>query len=887
MPQQANKSTFIRVLYISVLLTMLYTPLVGQKVLQNRTVNSTLTNTDADSLPNNTIEAPLQADTVVLKYNDEDIDGPISYHASDSIVYDLKNQKLYLYGNAYMKYTDFELNSHEIEYDWTSGTLLARGEIDTTGELISYAEFTEASGSYQADSMQYNFKTKKGRTYDVVTEQDGAFIHSEIVQKNQYDEWYGFKTKYTTCTNVEHPHFYLGTKKSKVIPDKVMVTGPVNLKVAEINTPLVLPFGIFPTKAGRRSGFIMPTYGEQPSLGFFLKDFGYFWATNDHLSLTFLGEVYTRGTFGVSVNARYRKNYKYNGGLFIKYFRTPATNKLLSNDGISNDFSIDWSHYMDAKARPNNTFSATVTGRTSNYNTNSFQTDEQLLEVQVNSNINYTRRLPKINSSFQLGASHNQNFRNNTIRITLPEVSFNASRFTPFQKKIQTDKKKVYEKIGITYTARAKATISTIDSLLLTRDALDDLDYGMIQTARVDMPVNLFKYFVVNPSFTYNERWYFKEEEQYFYGDSIVENGQTVYKNTLSSFDNGFYDVRDFSFGTSVSTTLTGIYNFNKRKKVKAIRHIIKPTLNYTFRPDFSNERWGYYDSYTNFDTQKEVEYNKYQNLSLYGTPTAGLQNALTIDITNNFEMKILQKKDTSTNFKKIPLLEQFRVNTGYNFSADSLKLSPLKLTAQSRLFNNLVSWNAGATFDAYQVNEQRQRIEEFHFKNGKGLMRFDNAYFSMNLNLAGKSNGKKPQDAQFGTVEEREYIARNPDLFYDFTIPWSLSVGYQLNISKGVAGNLDSTLLVANALTFGGHINITPNWQLNVSSGFDIRNKEMTLTNVRVQRDLHCWVLAFDWTAFPLNRQRYEIDLHVKSEILQELKLTRKQPPGTLVPVF
>ncbi len=872
---QTYKSTFLRLLYLFLVHFLVYTQVLCQSVVGDTIIGKK--RPILNGLQDSTVIVT-NVDTVDIVFDDGDIDGPINYHAADSIVYDMKNQKLYLYGNAYMKYTDIEMTSEEIEYDWTSGTLVSRGKMDENGNLESPAKFSEKSGEYEADSMQYNFKTKKGRTFDVVTEQDGAYIHSEIVQKNEFDEWYGYKTKYTTCNNKEHPHFYLGAKRSKVIPDKVMVTGPVNLVVGDVPTPLYLPFGIFPTKTGRRSGIIMPTYGEQPSLGFFLKDGGYFWAVNDQLSLTFLGEVYTRGRFGLSVNANYRKMYKYNGSLMLQYFRTPPNDRFVDNTGLNNDFSVDWKHTMDGKARPNNTFSASVNGRTSGYNSNSLEVTENLLEVQVNSNLNYTRRLSKINSSFQISARHNQNFQNNSISITLPELSFNASRFTPFQRKIKADKKAFYEKIGFVYTARTKAAVSTIDSILFTKESLDEIQVGMIQTATVDIPFNLFKFFVIKPSFSYNERWYFKEETKFY-----EANTQTV----GSSINNGFQGVRDFSFNTSISTTVTGLYNF-KTKRLKAIRHVIKPTVNYALRPDFGEEKWGYYDSYVNEETGREVEYSKYAFLNnLYGTPGQGLQNLVSFNLRNNFEMKVIDRKDTLGGMKKIPLLEQFNVGTGYDFTADSLKVRPLVFSAQSRLFNNLISWNVGARFDPYALNDNRVKVNSTYFSTNKRLLRFDNAFASVQLNLKGKSTNDAQVNPDYGTIDERSYIANNPNLFYDFNVPWSLSVGYRMNITKGIAGNIDSTLITANVLTFGGHINITPKWQMNVTSGFDIRNKEITLTNVRVERDLHCWVLAFNWTAFPVERQTYAIELHVKSPILQELKLSRKQPPGTTTSVF
>jgi len=859
-------------------------PLVNQNL--TKTTNDTILQTANDSIADNT--APF--DTVEITYDDGDIEEAIVYSANDSIVYDMKNQKLLLFGGSSMKYTTIDIQSEEIEFDWVSSTLTSRGKVDSTGKLVENAKFIEKSGEYSADSMQYNFKTKKGRTFDVVTEQDGAYIHSEIVQKNEYDEWYGYKTKYTTCTNPEHPHFYLGANKSKVVPDKIMVTGPVNLVVADINTPLYLPFGIFPTKAGRRSGIIMPEYGEQTSYGFFFKNAGYFWAVNDNLSLTFLSDIYTRGRFGISVDADYRKIYQYQGSLFFKYFRTPPTDKFTSTVGVNNDYRLEWSHTMDSKARPNTSFSANVTGASSNYNSNSLETTEQLLEVQLTSNVTYTKRFSKTNSNFQISARHNQNLESRTLDLTLPELSFNASRFTPFQKKIQTENKKFYEKIGVTYTAKAKAAISTYDSLLLDPEVLDELQYGTYQTAKIDMPFNLAKFFTVNPAFNYYERWYFKQEDRIFSGDSIDvdDDGDLDYEEYQSLINNGFYGVRDFNFSTSVSTTVTGIYNF-KTKNVKAVRHIVKPTMSYTYRPDFSTSNWNYYDSYYNADEQEEVTYNKYTSYNnlLYGTPSSGMQNLVTFNLRNNIEMKTVDRKDTAQDFKIVSILEQFNISSGYNFSADSLKIQPLVLSAQSSLFSNLISWNVGATFDPYAINQDRSKINITQFQAKKQLLRFDKANASVQFNLNPKAKNKTIEQTQYGTINEIEYIANNPQMFYDFDIPWSLSIGYRLNITKGVADNIDSTYFTANSLTLSGHLNITPKWQINLSTGYDLRDRDLTLTNVRVERDLHCWTLAFNWTAYPISSQTFTIDLHVKSPILQELKLTRKQQVGTSSTIF
>jgi lipopolysaccharide assembly outer membrane protein LptD (OstA) len=825
-------------------------------------------------------------DTVDIIYGDDDIKSPISYSAKDSIVYDVKNKKLYLYHDGKMKYDDINIEAERISFDWTTSVLVAEGVEDSMGVLQGTPIFKEKDQEYFAKKMEYNFKSGKGKTYEVVTEEGGAFIHTKIVKKNEYDEWYGYQTWYTTCDDRSHPHFYIEAKKSKVVPGKVMVTGPANLVVGGVNTPLYLPFGIFPTNQGRRSGIIFPEYGDAPSLGFFLRNGGYYWAVSDKLSLAFTADIYTRGTFRVGAAGNYVTRYKYNGNFAFDYTRTPPNDKIISSDGKSNDFRIQWTHTMDPKAKPNNSFTASVTGASQNFNDNTLITTEQALEVQLSSNINYSRRFQGKPYSLSLSARHNQNLKSGEITIAAPEAIFNLTRIQPFQKKIRSDKKAFYENIGFQYSTRAKSYLETSDSTFFSRETLEDLKYGIQHDATVDVPFNLFKYFRVNPSFRYTERWYFEKETRRWDPDTTyVLEGDTFRReiqNVQSDFENGFFGVRNFVVNTDINTTLTGIYNF-KGERVKAMRHVVKPNLRHSFSPDFGKERWGYWDSYYDERTNRQEQYSRFDNLrNIYGVPPGTPQNTLSFSVTNNFEMKKLNKQDSVKSYKNVPIIDNFTIATGYNFAVDSLKIQPLVINAASTYLNNLLFWNFRTTLNPYTVDSTNRRINTTEWQANKRLLRLQNMTLAVNLNFSPKSKSPSTIQPRSGTIEEREFILNNPSMFYDFNIPWSLRVGYNIGLNKGTNLNPDSLVISTNSITFGGHVNITPKWQINLNSGFNVRDKEITLTNVRVERDLHCWVLAFNWTAFPVERQTYAIDLHVKSPILQELKLSRKQPPNT-----
>lgn len=832
-------------------------------------------------IDSNKLNSPaLPFDTVDINIKDDDIKSPVHYKALDSIVYDVENKMLYLYGNGEMKYDQTEVTAERVIFDWNTQMLSAEG-VDSAGKSVGTPVMVQEGTAYEAKKMEYNFRTTKGKIYDVVTEEDGTFIHSEIVKKQPDNSWLSYKTKYTTCTDKEHPHFYIQARQAKVIPDKVMVSGPADLVISGINTPLALPFAIFPISAGRRSGLILPQYGTEAATGsFYLREGGYYWAANDYLSMGFTGEIWTNGTFGVNVATNYNVRYKSSGNVLLSYRRKMPNDPIKDKFDIQNDYSFSWDHRMDTKADPNNNFSANVNVESSSFNKNALIQNEDVLEVVNSSHINYIRRFDGKPYNLTLSANHSQSNSTHVFSVTLPEAAFNVSTITPFKSKISSTKKKFYEKIGFTYSARGKATATVTDTTFFTSDLFDAVQYGINQDLKVSASYKLFKYLSLTPSASYTEQWLFKEETidfgQYYVQetDSTID---TLYTN--SSYEDGFFARRNFNLSLRLGTELKGLYTVHKGK-VKGFMHVMKPNLTYTYKPDFSNPIWNYYDTYSNTETNETVSYNKYSNTGVYGTVSEGETNALNFVLGNSLEMKVLNKKDTVNQFKKIPILKSLSFATGYNFAGDSIsKFQDVTITASTSFLNNLFGLTGTLIYNPYSRDELNNKVSDTYMETHGKPLRFVSLNLNFDVNLRGKSKKKKNVfDNEYGTVEQREYVANNPELFYDFDIPWSFYASYHMSLTNGITGlNRDTTVLGLGSISFGGDLTLTPKWLISVTSGFDINAKDLTLTNLRLVRDLHCWEMALNWTAYPIASQNFTFELRVKSALLQDLKLTRK----------
>jgi len=822
-------------------------------------------------------------DTVNIPEEDGEIKDIITYNASDSIVYDMDNKKMYLYDSAYINYQQIKLHSNLIAFDWTTFTLTAEGSKDSSGVVSGKPIFEEDGKEYHAGRLAYNFKTKKGKVYEVTTVEGEAHLISEEVKKNEYDEWYGHSTKYTTC-DLDHPHFYFKAKKVKIIPNKVMVTGPANLWVGDVPTPLFVPFGIFPVKQGRKSGLILPEYGEDAIYGFFLRNGGYYWAANDYFSLKFTGQVGTNGTFGVGVAAPYALRYKFNGSVSFSYLRSRPSDPDLPGAKPSNSYSIAWTHNQDPKSIPNSSFGANVQMQSADYYNASRVTDTRLLNTSFNSGVNFAHNFPKTPLSLSISLRHTQNLLNRTISFTLPVVRLSMSRISPFKAKVQSGKPKWYENIGFTYSLEFQNQISTYDSILFRTETLDKVRFGFNQNLSVDAPITLFKYLNVNPSFTYQERTYFKGVDRTWDPDTIYairSDGSidTLRGKVASDTVWRFNSTRNFNVGINFSTKMIGIFRF--KGKLKAIKHVFTPNIAFNYHPDFSDPLWKTYRAVQSDAEGGQTRYSIYEPDAVYGVPGMGKEGSISFGLNNNFEMKVYDKNDTVNHEKKVGLFDQVSFTGGYNFVADSLRLAPFNLSIISSRIFNLINLNFNAQFDPYTTDTLNRRINTFEWDANHRLLRFASANVSASTSLHSKprSNAISPPGSndQLPTYVG-DYVSYDPNRIYDFEIPWNVSLGYRFNITKGTYNNPD-TIITVQSISASADFNITGHWKIGVSTGFDVSRKQITLTNISVVRDLHCWELSFTWTP-PLpgtTYQQFTILLHPKSTTLQELKIQKR----------
>lgn len=859
--------------------------------------NAPATNNATDSLVSIDSAMVLKADTIQkvdsLTADDGEIKDIINYHAEDSIVYEVESKKMYLYDSSYIKYQQIELNAEVIDFDWTTFTLTAQGVPDSTGKPRGTPVFSDQGKSYRASKMAYNFKSKKGKVWEVVTQEGDAYIHSEQVKKNENDEWYGFNSKYTSC-DLDHPHFYFKARRIKMVPNKVIVTGPANLWIADVPTPLVLPFGLFPAKQGHKSGIIPPKLGNATgsalsggagsSSTFALRDVGYFWAVNDYFTLRATADVFSDGNFGVNLGTQYAKLYKFSGNVALSYFRSMPADPDLPGAKAGNNYSIAWRHQQDPRARPNDNFSAGVNIITSTYYSDSRVTDSRILTANLNSNVNYNHVFAGTPLSVSVGASHNQIIQSKQITFELPVIGFYVTQFSPLRPKVASTKAKWYENFSISYNLETKARLITFDTILFQPQSLDRIQTGIRQQFAANMPVKLLKYFNLTPAVNYNEWWYFKKNDFRWDPTLIITTDtagvpiDTTFGSLKSDTSTGFFTTRNFSASISLNTKLTGIFKF-KNKWVKGLKHIITPTLSFTYQPDFSKPIWRNYQYVQNTETGQFQYLNRYAGLDLYGSPGAGTVGTLNLSITQNFEMKVFSKSDTVNHEKKVSILDQFTIAGGYNFAAKEFKVNPISIAASSSRIFNLLRLNMNIALDPYAVDSQNRRINKFEWNENRKLLRFSTANVNAQFTLQSKNRintAPAPGSPRPPNIFS-DYVSYNPDEYYDFSIPWTVGVSYNFNVTQGIFFNPDTTILT-QTVSLLGDFNLTPHWKIALSTGFDISRKQLTYTKLDVIRDLHCWELSFNWIAYPLAQQQFLIQLKIRSATLQDLKLTKRR---------
>lgn len=840
-----------------------------------KTSSETLLQTDTtqnitDSLP--AVPDSLHVDTIAIpnfgksKHSkSKDFDVPVYYNSDDSLLNDMKNRKAFLYGNAVVKYEDMTINAAFIEVDLDKKEVYAYGRTDGDS-IVGKPEFNQGDETFVADTIRYNFNSKKGIIKNVTTVYDGAYLIGGKTKLHENKHIHMTHGKFTTC-DLPDPHFYFNLSKAIVIPDDKIISGPANLVVEDVPTPIGIPFGFFPNKKGGTSGIIIPEFGDEENRGFFLRNGGYYWAINDYVDLTVLGDIYSKGSWGAGMIMNYKLRYKFNGSLSFKYNRNLFGYRGLSNFSASNQYALRWKFTQDSKANPNSTFSADVNMSSTDYDKyNSYNVNNYMTSTKQSS-VSYSYVFPNTPLSMSVALKHSQNSNTGSIDLTLPEFAFNMSRIYPFKRKKAVGKSRFYEKISIAYTMNATNKIRTNDADFFNIP-YDSITNGIIHRIPINASFKLFKYTTLTPSFNYNERWYFKRfSKQWNDSENLLE---TDYAST-------FARVWDYNASLSWSTTIYGMFNFRKGK-VKALRHVFSPNVSFSYVPDFGKEKYKYYGTYSRvmynnstgqYDTVSNM-YSMFEGLP-YGTPNKGGSGTVNITLGNNLEMKLRNLKDTTKDNMKIKLLESFNISTNYNIFADSLRWAPISITARTRIKVVDISFNT--TLDPYAIAQNEygtyQRINKALVKTNGHLVRMTIGYLTVGFSLNSKARDKKIAEQQESLYD---IIYGYPNSYVDFNVPWNLRVSYTFRYTKPY-----DEMKITQTLNVSGELNITKKWKISVATGYDFEAKKMSPTTIDIYRDLHCWEMSLHVVPFGQHKS-YAFQINVKASMLQDLKLNKRR---------
>lgn len=840
----------------------------------------------------------LTRDTIPAKQKGPVLDTKVDRTATDSIVQDLKNQKVYLYKNATITYGEIKIEADYIMIDFNTNEVFAKGVPDSTGKPKGNPVFTENGQKFEAYEMRYNFDTKKGLISKVVTEDGQGFLHGVQVKKMSDNSINIGSGSYTTCNNKEHPHFSFNFNKSKVIPDNKIVTGPAYMTIEDVPTPLAIPFGMFPNKSGQQSGIRIPTYGESKQRGFYLENGGYYFAINEHMDLDILGDIYSRGSWAIKPTLRYTKRYKFSGNFNASYATNIIGSKGTADYQKSNDFRIRWTHRQDPKARPAGRFSADVNIVSSNFSKYNPSSTENYLSNEFKSSIAYQTNFN--NKLFlTINGSHRQNTKTKIVEVVLPEFTLSANSIYPLKKKNATGKAKWYESLSINYTTNARNTISLPDSLLFKPGSMKKLKNGIQHSIPISLPIKVLKYFSLSNSISLNDKMYFNSIKKTWVDtdptdESVPHEGGDLNWIKSSGYsainpENGYVDIDtiqgfrnvvDFSVSTNLSTKVYGMVKF-KKGPIRAIRHVLTPSVGFSYTPAFGDAQWGYYDSYIDGNGETQY-YSEFEN-GIYGSPTKDKSGRINFGLNNNLEIKVPSRKDTITGMKKVVLIEGLSLTGSYDLSKDSLNMSYISLSGRTKLFKNL-NIQYSSIWDPYVVDSAGRQINRFEWNENRRLLRLNNTTwnfgFSWQLNQKDLTKSKEPKSSNMGTQQEIAEINQNPDDYVDWTVPWSLSINYNLRYSNKIT-NINwvskNNSTVVQTLGFTGEVNITPKWKVGFNSGWDFKAKGLSYTSLNIYRDLHCWEMRFNW--IPLGaRASWNFSINVKASVLQDLKLNKKK---------
>ncbi len=821
-----------------------------------------------------------------------DLEAPVTYEAHDSIVFDMEKDMLFLFKSGKLNYTEITLQADSIAVDFGTNLLIAGGLADSSGVLQGKPVFRDDKQDYTADWMAYNYKTQRGKVRYVRTKMGDEYISGDAIKMDSLDIngkqiVYIKNGTFTSCSELD-PHFYIRSSKLKVIPNDKIVSGPLSLVVGGFPLPIGLPFGFFPNQEGRRSGLILPEYGEAADRGFFLKSGGYFLAVNDFFDLAVTGDIYTKGGWRLEARTNYKKRYWYNGTFS---FETALRKFGEEGDpGFSKDRSyfVKWNHQQNID--PTSTFRASVNAGSSNYLSRQSYDTREILTNTLKSNISYNKKFSNSPYTFTLNLDHSQNTATKNVTLGLPNLTFSRARAFPFQSKGKPYGKfwEWAENIGISYNFNARNQISVPDSLLgsalfraqedITLQTISEgdttfttsrgLDYyrnGMQHSIPLSTKISLFRYLNISPAFNFNEYWNLRRSvRQYFPSQDTV----VIYD------EDGFFAVRDFDFSVSAQTQVFGFYRFTGKRK-PMIRHTINPAISYNFNPDFSQEKWNIIRQ-VQADTLGTMQTNNQFGNSLMAPGGSRESQSMSFSLNNRLEMKYRNLKEeedsagsTKEIWKKFVLIDNFSLSGSYNFAADSLNMSPVSSSARTTLFNNKLNIQLHSTFEPYSFDSNGRKMSEYYYNTAGRLFWISQVTLTAGTSFRSRPRGKDNQNERKLAYDPARSLFL--EQYVDFQVPWSLNINYNLTYTNSGV-NTDTI----QSLRINGDFSFTPKWKLALASGYDFDNKEFTFTTLSVHRDLHCWDLSFNWVPFG-TRKSFIFTLNVKNPTLKDLKITKR----------
>ena len=856
---------------------------------------------DSLSVPADSVRRPVLPDTTMMdslqkaiyKYNKQvddsihadsinrqksnGLNAPVEFASDDSLVYIAPTKQVRLYGNAKVKYENMNLESDKVRMALDSSLVHATGSADTTGKLTGSPVFTMGSDKYESDTMSFNFKTKRGFINNVYTEQEDGFLSSQHSKRDSSGVLYLEHGRYTTC-DAPHPDFYIALSRAKVRPGKDVVFGPAYLVVADVPLPLAIPYGFFPFTKSYSSGFIMPSYGDESARGFYLRDGGYYFAINDKWDLKLLGEIYTKGSWGLSAASNYRKRYRYNGSFFFSYQNTKNGDKGMPDYSEQTSFKIQWSHRQDSKANPFSSLSASVNFATTSYerdNLNSMYNPQSYTQSLRTSSVSWTTNFSSLGMTLSGTTNLSQNMRDSTISLQLPDLNVSVSRFYPFKRKKMAGKERWYEKISMSYTGHLSNSINTKEDLLFKSNLIKDWSNGMQHNIPINANFTVLKYINVNPSFNFTDR---------MYTNKVMKSWDEATQTEVADTTYGFYNVYNWSMSLSASTKFYGFWLPSRKifgDKIQAIRHVLTPQVSFSYAPDFGASRYGYYATYQKTDADGNVtlqEYSPYTG-SLFGVPGKGKTGNISFDLSNNIEMKVKSDKD-STGFRKISIIDELGLSMGYNMAAKERPWSDLSMRIRLKWWKNY-TFNMTAVFAtyAYELSENGTPYVGTHTEYSRGRFgRFQGMSQNFSFTLTPEklkklfSGGDKDDDddyrdnddtgvetnidddminAQRGARKQSAGKAEtDEDGYMKFSMPWSLTVGYGVTMRENTDGKFNTESMrypykFTQTLNFSGNVRLSDGWNISFSSGYDFEEHDISMTTASLQRDLHCFNMS------------------------------------------